>query len=117
MYTALAPRAGPRANGGNASTARGRAGDRCRSDSSSVGAVEAAAPPSRDGAAMASAGDLFRLEDQDVVARHVLVESRRARRNRLDAIHDVDSVDDLAEYAIAPALRARTLVVEKGVVR
>ena len=48
--------------------------------------------------------------------RDVLVEPAVGGRHALDLVDDVLPAGDLAEHAVAPALRARPLVVEKVVV-
>src|SRR6266540_157559 len=54
--------------------------------------------------------------DDDVLARHVLVEAGGSRGHALDLVDDVLPLDDFAEYAVAPAVATRRLEIEEVVV-
>src|SRR3954465_2330204 len=53
-----------------------------------------------------SARDFFRLGDHDVFLRHVLMEAAVGGVDSANAVDHVLAFDDLAEYAIAPAVGA-----------
>src|SRR5687768_11047584 len=61
-------------------------------------------------------GDRLGLLDDDILDGDVLVSAFAAGFDSLDLVNDGGALDDFSEHRIAPALRARALVVEELVV-
>src|SRR5439155_26811001 len=79
----------------------------------------APAAPATDGGRRRTASalcDFLGAQEDDILRRDVLVEAAIGRLHALDPVDDVLPGGDLAEDAIAPALRARPFMVEEGVV-